>query len=76
MHVSMESGAEGSIGDVPSKETELPLTLKSRPVCRIALPQVSPSIPTHADAECVPEAPDGSLGVGTVNVAVTDLKVP
>ena len=25
--------------------------VKSQPVCRIALPYVSPSIPTHADAE-------------------------
>ena len=40
------------------------------------MPQVSPSMPTHADAECVSELPDGSLGVGTVNVAVTLLYVP
>ena len=33
-------------------------------------------MPTHADAECVPDEPDGSRGVGTVNVAVTDLYVP
>ena len=42
----------------------------------MALPQVSPSMPTHAEAECVPEPPEGSLGVGTVNVAVTLLYVP
>ena len=41
----------------------------------MAVPQVSPSIPTHAEAECVPELPEGSLGVGTVKVPVTDLKV-
>ena len=33
-------------------------------------------MPTHADAECSPDWPDGSFGVGTVNVAVTDLYVP
>ena len=45
------------------------------PVCRIALPQVSPSMPTHAEAECSPDSPDGSLGVGTVKVPVTDWNV-
>lgn len=50
--------------------------LKSTPVWRIALSHESPSMPTQADAECVPELPEGSLGVGTVNVAVTDLYVP
>ena len=49
--------------------------MKSTPVCRIALPQVSPSMPTHAEAECVPELPDASLGVGTVNVPVTAVQV-
>ena len=33
-------------------------------------------MPTQADAECVPELPDGSEGVGTTNVAVTLLYVP
>ena len=42
----------------------------------MAVPQVSPSMPTHADAACEPDAPEGSLGVGTVNVAVTLLYVP
>ena len=35
--------------------------------------QLSPSIPTQADAAWEPEEPEGSLGVGTVKVAVTDL---
>ncbi len=37
--------------DVPSNEVLLPETVKSIPVWRIAFPQVSPSIPTHAEAE-------------------------
>jgi hypothetical protein len=37
----------------------------------MADPQVSPSIPTHAEAED-PEEPDGD---GTVNCAVTDFHV-
>lgn len=45
--------------------------MKSTPVCRMAEPQVSPSIPTHAEAEYVPEPPEGVLGVGTVKVPVT-----
>ena len=45
--------------------------LKSTPVWRIALSHESPSMPTHAEAECVPDPPEGSLGVGTTNVAVT-----
>ena len=60
----------------PSKETELTETVKSTLVWRIAFPHVSPSMPTHVDAACEPDAPEGSLGVGTVNVAVTDLYVP
>ena len=59
----------------PSNEVVPPETVKSTPVWRMAVPQVSPSIPTHAEAECVPELPEGSLGVGTVKVPVTDLKV-
>ena len=59
--------------DVPSKEARPPDTVKSTPVWRMAVPQVSPSIPTHAEAEWVPEAPEGSRGVGTVKVPVTDL---
>ena len=47
--------------------------MKSTPVWRIAVSQVSPSMPTHAEAEWVPEEPEGSLGVGTTKVAVTDL---
>ena len=66
----------GEGGGAPSKETELPETVKSTPVWRIAFPHVSPSMPTHADAACEPDAPEGSLGVGTVNVAVTLLYVP
>lgn len=59
---------------VPSKETLLPEMVKSTPVCRMAVPQVSPSIPTHAEAAKVPEPlPEGLDGVGTTNVAVTDL---
>ena len=60
---------------VPSKEVRVPETVKSIPVWRIAVPQVSPSMPTHAEAECVPEPPEGSRGVGTVKVPVTDLNV-
>ena len=41
----------------------------------MAVWQVSPSIPTHAEAECDPDAPDGSRGVGTTKVPVTDLYV-
>lgn len=44
--------------------------VKSMPVWRIAVPQVSPSIPTQAEAEPLP------LGVGTVKVPVTDFQVP
>lgn len=36
---------------IPSYETLLPEMVKSRPVWRMAVPQVSPSMPTHADAE-------------------------
>ena len=50
--------------------------MKSTPVWRMALPQVSPSMPTQAEAACEPEEPEGSFGVGTVKVAVTDLYVP
>lgn len=47
-------------------------TVKSTPVCRIAVPQVSPSMPTQAEAEYeLEEPPLGTLGVGTVKVAVT-----
>ena len=52
------------------------MTVKSTPVWRIAVSQVSPSMPTQAEAACEPEEPEGSEGVGTVKVAVTDLKVP
>jgi hypothetical protein len=48
--------------------------LKSTPVRRIALPQVSPSIPTHADAEAV-FSPGGGKSVGTVKVPVTATQV-
>lgn len=44
--------------------------MKSTPVWRIAFPQVSPSIPTQAEAAPLP------VGVGTVKVPVTDVKVP
>jgi hypothetical protein len=47
--------------------------VKSTPVCKIALLQVSPSIPTQAEAECEPEPEED--GLGTVNVPVTDLYV-
>ena len=50
--------------------------MKSTPVWRMAVSQVSPSMPTQAEAEWEPEPPEGSLGVGTVNVAVTLLYVP
>ena len=53
----------------------MPLTtLKSTPVWRIALSQVSPSIPTQALAYAVVE-PEGAEGVGTVNVPVTAVQV-
>ena len=61
---------------LPSNETEPPETVKSIPVWRMAVWQVSPSMPTQADAACEPDPPEGSLGVGTVKVPVTDLKVP
>lgn len=54
----------------------MPLTVKSTPVCRMALPQVSPSMPTQAEDEWLLVLPEGSRGVGTVNVPVTVLKVP
>ena len=60
---------------LPSNEVRDPEIVKSTPVWRMALPQVSPSIPTHAEAEWVPEPPEGSRGVGTVKVPVTDLNV-
>ena len=47
------------------------VTVKSTPVWRIAFPQVSPSIPTHAEA--APLLPEG---IGTVKVPVTVVKVP
>lgn len=61
--------------ELPSYETLPLVTVKSMPVWRMAVPQVSPSMPTQADAapELLPEA---ALGVGTVKVPVTDLKVP
>lgn len=51
------------------------MTVKSIPVWRMAVPQVSPSMPTQADAECSLVWPEGSLGVGIVKVPVTLLKV-
>lgn len=60
---------------VPSNETLPLLMVKSIPVWRIAVWQVSPSIPTQADAEWKPVPPDGSEGVGTTNVPVTDFQV-
>ena len=50
--------------------------MKSTPVWRMALPQVSPSMPTQADEEWLLVLPEGSRGVGTVKVPVTVLKVP
>ena len=42
----------------------------------MALPYVSPSMPTHADAEYEPsDDPDGAEGVGTVKVPTTLLRV-
>jgi hypothetical protein len=46
---------------------EEPDLVQSMPVCKIAVPQVSPSIPTHAEPEPV------VVGVGTVKVPVTDV---
>ena len=68
---------EGWLGrrSSPSNEVRDPEIVKSTPVWRMALPQVSPSIPTHAEAEWVPDPPEGSRGVGTVKVPVTDLNV-
>lgn len=44
---------------------------KSSPVCRMAVPQVSPSIPTQAEAEAdLPVL----LGVGTMMVPTTEVK--
>lgn len=56
---------------LPSYETSPPEIVKSTPVWRMADPQVSPSIPTQADA-----APSLPVGVGTVKVPVTAVKVP
>ena len=53
----------------------VPETVKSIPVCRIAVPQVSPSIPTHTEAEWVSKPSEGVRGVGTTKVPFTDLKV-
>ena len=53
-------------------------TVKSRPVCRIAVLYVFPSMPTHADAAYSPSveaAPEGDDGVGTVIFPETALKV-
>ena len=60
-------------GGAPSKETELPETVKSTPVWRIAWRHDQPSIPTQAAEECLPVAPEGSLGCGTTKVPVTVL---
>ena len=59
---------------LPSYETLPSSTLKSTPVCKIALPQVSPSMPTQAEAYAV-LLPEGALGVGTVKVPVTPVQV-
>ena len=61
---------------IPSNEVLVPLTVKSTPVWRMALPQVSPSMPTQAEEEWLLVLPEGSRGVGTVKVPVTVLKVP
>ena len=60
---------------VPSYETELPLMAKSIPVWRMAVSQVSPSIPTHIERVSL-LLPDDVLRVGTVNVPVTEVKDP
>lgn len=57
--------------NLPSYETAPPEMVKSRPVCKMAVPQVSPSMPTQADA-----APSPPVGVGTMNVPVTNVNVP
>jgi len=67
--------AAGNHSNHASNEVLPPFTLKSTPVWRMAVWQVSPSMPTHADAKWPPLAPEGSLGVGTVKVPVTVLKV-
>lgn len=59
---------------LPSNETAVPWTQKSSPVCKIAESQVSPSMPTQAEAHCS-ALPPVLLGVGTVNVPVTVLYV-
>ena len=41
----------GGTADAPSYETEPRDMVKSTPVWRMALSQVSPSMPTHAEAE-------------------------
>lgn len=50
-------------------------TVKSIPDWRMALEYVSPSIPTHADAEYEPEPPDGFDGVGTLKRPDAEAKV-
>ena len=48
---------------------------KSIPVWRIAVSQVSPSIPTHTERVSL-LLPDDVLRVGTVNVPVTEVNDP
>jgi len=49
-------------------------TVKSIPDCKMAFWNVSPSIPTQADAENEPEPePDGREGVGALNLPVTEV---
>lgn len=62
--------------DLPSYETPPSSMVKSRPVWRMAVPHVSPSMPTQAEAAYEPEPPPGADGVGTVKVPVTAVKVP
>ena len=53
-------------------------TVKSTPVCKIAVLYVFPSIPTQAEAEYSPSVaatPDGADGLGTVNFPDTALNV-
>lgn len=54
------------------------MTVKSTPVCSIAVLYVFPSMPTQAEAEYSPSVestPEGAEGVGTVNFPDTALKV-
>ena len=65
------AGKRRNINNLPLNEGRSCEKLMSIPACKITSKQVSPSIPTHTDTE-----PSGPLGLGTLKVPVTDVKVP